>query len=186
MREPLFDRRAAEEALEARGNDSRDLRGGQLARRWQQPVALLVELADDARPHLRIPVVELRFHLGLDDGALLLHHQHFLETPREGTHAVLLQGPRHADLVEPQADVGGHALVDAEVVQRLAHVEVALAGGDDPEPRPWAVDHDAVEPVGRGEGQRGVDLVALQAQLPGRWASPASAGRDRRPACSKS
>ena len=44
------------------------------------------------------------------------------------------------------------ALVDAEIGQRLAHIEIGLAGGDDAEPRRLAVDHDAVELVGAGEG----------------------------------
>jgi hypothetical protein len=38
--------------------------------------------------------------------------------------------------------------VEAEVFQRLQHVEVALAGGDDAEPRARRVDDDAVDAVG--------------------------------------
>ena len=39
--------------------------------------------------------------------------------------------PGAGDLVEAEAEVVGLHLVDAELVQRLAHVEIALAGGDD-------------------------------------------------------
>jgi type II secretory pathway component PulM len=58
---------------------------------------------------------------------------------RELAHAVGLQRPGHADLEQAQADLGGERGVDAEVVERLAHVEVGLAAGDDAQPRPRAV-----------------------------------------------
>ena len=53
------------------------------------------------------------------------------------------------------------ALADAEVVERLADVEVALAAGDDSEARTRRVDDDAVQLVHPAVMQRGVDLVVL-------------------------
>ena len=57
------------------------------------------------------------------------------------------------------------ALVDAKVVERLAHVEVGLAGGDDAEARRRRIDHGAVEGVGAGEGERGVEPVGVEPPL---------------------
>ena len=57
-------------------------------------------------------------------------------------------------------------LVDAEIVQRLAHVEIALADGDDAELRAAAAGiDDAVEAVGADEGRRGGALVLVQPRL---------------------
>ena len=75
--------------------------------------------------------------------------------------ALGLERPRHRDLVDADADLGGVGLGDAEVVERLAHVEVALAAGDDAEPRLRRVDDDPVEPVDAAVVQRRVDLVVL-------------------------
>ena len=93
--------------------------------------------------------------------ALLLDHQDLFQPLGELADAVGLERPGHADLHHPQADLGRELLVDAQIVQRLAHVEIGLAGGDDPQPRARAVDDDPVEPVGAGVGERGVGLVLL-------------------------
>ena len=54
-------------------------------------------------------------------------------------------------------------LVDADVVQRLAHVEIALADRDDADLRAGAAGiDDAVEPVGADEGGGGGALVFMQ------------------------
>ena len=53
------------------------------------------------------------------------------------------------------------ASVDAEIVQRLAHVQVALAAGDDAEARFRRIDDDAVELVDAAVVERGVELVVL-------------------------
>jgi hypothetical protein len=115
------------------------------------------------RAHVGAPVVELLLELVLDDRALFLDHQDFLEPLGELARAFALERPDHADLVHADADVGRHLLVDTEVVERLAHVEIGLAGGDDAEARIGAVDDHAVELVGAGEGQRCIELVLLVA-----------------------
>ncbi len=65
------------------------------------------------------------------------------------------------DLVDADAHRRAFVLVEAEVVERLANVEIALARGDDPEARPGGVDDDAVQVVDAAVMQRGVDLVVL-------------------------
>jgi hypothetical protein len=138
------------EALQPRGDHQRDLLSGQLAVRRQQPfvgAGLLVALADDARPPRVGPVVEQRADLVLHERALLLDDEDLLESERERVQSLRLERPREPQLVHADADARGGLLVDAEVFQRLPHVEVRLAGGDDAEPRPRAVVRDVVQPV---------------------------------------
>ena len=79
-----------------------------------------------------------------------------------------LSGHGAADLVEPDAQLVALDLVDAELVERLAHVEIALAGGDDADLRVASARGDgAIELVGAHEGQHGVALVVVQPGLLG-------------------
>ncbi len=91
--------------------------------------------------------------------------------------------PRHADLVEAQADRLRHRLVDAEPGQRLARLLVALARGDDAVLRLGRIDHHAVDLVDPREGERGIGLVVLQPMVLGPTVvGPAvveAVGRDR-------
>ncbi len=50
---------------------------------------------------------------------------------REVAHAFRLERPGAADLVEAQAERVGLRLVEPEIVERLTHVEIGFAGGDD-------------------------------------------------------
>jgi hypothetical protein len=126
----------------------------------------LVELAQHVGPHVGPPVVELLLELVLDDLALLLDDQDLLQAAREAARDARLQRPHHADLVQADADAPAGGVVQAQVVQRLARVVVALARGDEPQPRRRVaregVDHRAVEPVGPHVGQRGIPLVIHQ------------------------
>src|SRR6266581_1605604 len=138
QRQPLADPRRGEIAADAVGDDAGDARRRQLRSRRQQPVAvrqrpfaLLVELADDPRPHVLAPVVEFLLQLVLDELALLLDDQDFLQARGEVAHAVGFERPDHAGLVEAGADLRRQVVVDAEIVEGLAHVEIALAAGDD-------------------------------------------------------
>ncbi len=162
------------QSLDPLRDHPRDHRRRELGVRWQQPVAVrpypfafLVELADHARPHVVAPVVELLLQLVLDDLALFFHHQDLGEPLGEVTHAFGLERPGHRDLEKPDADLGGLALVDAQVFQRLAHVEVALAAGDDAQPRLRRIDDDAVQLVDAAVVERRVDLVVLHPRLGG-------------------
>ena len=98
------------------------------------PLAVVVELADHARRALAwLPGVELFLDLVFDELALFFHHEDFFEALREAARALRLERPGHGDLVDAQADVARHVLVDAEVGERLHGVAEALAGGDDAE-----------------------------------------------------
>ena len=68
---------------------------------------MVVHLADDARPHIVAPVEQLLLDLVLDDLAALLDDENLFEANGEFTHSLRLQRPGHADLVEPQSDLGG-------------------------------------------------------------------------------
>ena len=117
---------------EALGDHPGDHRRGQLGEVRQQRVALFVELADHPRTLADRPVVELPGELVLDDAALLLDHQNLVQPLGELVHRDRFQRPAHADLEHPQADRGAQRFVQAKVIQRLAHVEIGLAGGDYP------------------------------------------------------
>ena len=135
---------------------------GELALARQQRRAALVGLADHRRPARGVQIVEDVDELLLDEAALLLDHQHVGEALGEAARAGRLERPSQADLVEADAE-RRRPLVDAEVAQRLAHVEVALAGRDDAEPRLPRVDQDAVEAVGPREGGDRCHLRSVQA-----------------------
>ena len=143
-----------------------DLHGLQRALGRKERALALVLLADDGG---RIgPAIELLLDLGLDEGALLLHHHDEIEPLGEALDAFGLQGPDQADLVESEAKRIGPRLVDAERIQRLAHVEIALARGHDADPRGSpAGEHQPVEAVGAGEGEDGRSLVIVQPRLLG-------------------
>ena len=103
--------------------------------RCAAPFALVVELADDARAHVVAPVVELFLQLVFEDLALLLDDQDFLEALGELRARLRLERPGMPTLNRRMPMSRGRRFVDAEVVERLAHVEVGLAGGDDAEAR---------------------------------------------------
>jgi len=90
------------------------------------PLALLVELADHARPNVLSPVVELLLKLVPDHLALLFHDENLVETARELPDAVGFERPGHRHLERPDAQLGGAAVVDAPFFECLQHVKVAL------------------------------------------------------------
>src|SRR5206468_7616184 len=131
--------------LEALADRARHHRRRMLVMRWQQPgagglaaapapFAAVVELADDARrAHAFLPVVELFLDLVLDDLALLLHHQDFLEAFGKAPGALRLERPGERDFVDAQANVAGNALVDAEIGERAHDVAERFSGRNDAE-----------------------------------------------------
>ena len=142
----------------------RDLVGIERALHREQPVALLVLLADADR--LVGGPVELLADLDLDQRALLLDHDDLLEAVGEFLEVALADRPRAGDLVEADAEIVAPDLVDAELVERLADVEIALADGDDADLRRPAARGDVlVELVGAHERQHGVALVVVQPRL---------------------
>ena len=130
----------------------------------EQPVALLVLLAD-AHGLVR-GAVKLLAHLHLDERALLLDDDDEIEPGGKFGELAPAERPGAADLVEADAEIVAGDLVDAEFVERLAHVEIALAGGDDADLRIAPARGDrAVELVGAHEGEHGVALEIVQARF---------------------
>jgi hypothetical protein len=134
----------------------------QLAGRRQDPILVLVELADHPRAHVGAPVVELLLELVLDDRAFFLDHQDLVQALGELPDDLALQGPDHADLEQCDAEIGRLVVADPEVQECLANVQIGLARGHDAEARLFRVDHDLVQPIGPCEGQGGIDLVPVE------------------------
>ncbi len=142
--EPFGNPRRRVKAGNALRDDAGDLSRCQLAVRRQYPVAVFVELADDARPDVFTPIVELLLELILDDGAFFLDDEDFLEPLGKLTDALAFQRPGHRNLVQAEADLRRMRVVNPEIVERLAHIKVGFAGSDDTEARPGTVDDNSV------------------------------------------
>ena len=93
----------------------------------EKTLVVVVHLADDAGADVVAPVEQLLLDLVLDDLAALFDDEDLFEADGEIAHAFRLQRPGHADLVKPQADLGGDLLGNPEFAQRLTDVLVALA-----------------------------------------------------------
>ena len=161
-------RRMQIEPLDAPRDHPRDHRRGQFGGGRQQPVAVrahpfafFIELADHARPYVVAPVVELLFQLVFDDLPLFLDDEDFLDPFGEVAHALRLERPRHRDLVDANAHIGRILLGNAEVIERLPHVRVALARRRDAKARLGRIDDDPVQLIHAAVMQRRVDLVVL-------------------------
>ncbi len=102
----------------------------------KERAALFVLFADADR--LMRAAVKLVAQLVLDQRTLFLDDHDLVETLREFAQSLRLQRPGAGDLVDAQAQRVGAQLVDAKLVERLAHIEIGFAGGDDAEPRPRA------------------------------------------------
>src|SRR5262249_16244633 len=101
----------------------------------------------------------------LDERTLLLDDEDVFEPARELADADGFQRPRHADLVDAHADVARFLRADAEIFERLQHVEIALAGRHDTEPRARRIDDYAVDAVRARERDRGLHGVTMQAHF---------------------
>ncbi len=142
----------------------RDLVGIERAFDRKQPVAVLVALADADR--LIGGAVKLFANLDFEQRPLLLDHDNKVEAAGEGGKFLTADRPGAADLEQPDAELVAFDFVDTEFVERLADVEIALAGGDDADLGIAAAGgDDAVELVGMHEGEHGVALVIVQASF---------------------
>ena len=164
----LLDLVAHVELGNAARDHARNHRWGQLERRRQQPVtmrthpfALGVELADHLRAHIFLPVVELLFQLIFEHLPLFFDDEDFLQPRRELMHAFRLQRPHHAHLEHPQADGFGELVVNAQIFQRLPHIQVGLAGRHDAQARTRRINHDVIQFVYTGVVNRHVNLVVV-------------------------
>ena len=159
----------ADLAGEPPGDHARGQVGVQLAHRGHEQALLLVLLADDARP-LRRPVQDV---LGehLEERALLLDDEDLLQALGELAHDPRLHREQHAHLEEADPVAAERVVVEAQLVERLAHVVVRLAAGEDAEPGPRRGHGDAVQPVlprvaprhlQAGQVQRALHLEAVR------------------------
>ena len=162
-RYPVRERRIAAVRQEPAADLDRDVVGIEPARgREQRPVGRVALAQDARRVRSRVEhILELR----LDKSAFLLDDEDRLEPVGEAPRAIGLQRKRHRDLVQPNSDLPRRHLVDAEIPERLPDVEIGLAGGRDPEPRPVAIPHRAVEAVGPAEHLDSFELALVQAHL---------------------
>src|SRR6185437_564518 len=88
--------------------------------------------------------------------------EYLFEPDGELPYALRFERPGHADLVEPEPELGGDLRRYAEFAQRLPDVLMALARGHDAEPRIGSIHADAVHLVAAGECDGGKALVVLQ------------------------
>ena len=141
----------------------RDMVGVEPSRGGEQRPAVLVALAHDARRvRGRVQhVLELR----LDQRALLLDDDDGVEPLGEAPRPLRLQREGHRHLVQPDPEPPPRRLVDAQILERLPHVEVGLAGGRHPQPRPVRIPYRAVEAVGARERLHRFELVLVQTLL---------------------
>ena len=138
--------------------------GVERALHGKQPLAGLVALAD--ADGLIRRAVEFLTHLHFDQRTLFLDDDDELEPLCEFAQLAGNERPDAADLEYPEAQCVAARLVDAEVVQRLAHVEIRLAGGDDFDLGIGAPGDDGpIDLVGGEPGDDRVALVLLQARL---------------------
>src|SRR5438477_3011087 len=113
--EPFGNPRRSVKAGNALGYDPGDLRRCQLAVRRQYPVAVFVELADDAWANVFTPIVELLLELVFDDRAIFLDDEDLLEPLGKMPDALAFQRPRHRNFVEAEANLGRMRVVDPEI-----------------------------------------------------------------------
>jgi hypothetical protein len=144
--------------------------------RRQQPVAhrhrpfaaravFLVKLAEYARTLRVRPVVQLFLDRIFENLTLFFDHQNLVEPLREAMRALRFERPHAADLIKPDADARTGCVVETEIGERLAHVEIRLAAGHDAEARMRRIDFDAVQLVRAHVGERGVPLEVEQTRF---------------------
>src|SRR5690606_19183933 len=127
----------------------------------EEPLLVFILLADDPRTIRRVE--ELLFDLSLNERPLFLDDDDRLETIGKSSNTTRLERPNHSDLVEPESELVGLHFVDAELIEGLADVEVALARGDDAQLWRRAAAHDdAVELIGPRKCQHCGALEVMQ------------------------
>src|SRR5207249_12051836 len=142
----------------------RDFGGIESALRPEQPIALLALPAAAGRLVRR--AIELYAHLRLAQRAFFLDHGDEFEAVGELLEILPADRPGARDLVETNTEIVAPDLIDAELVERLAHIEIALAHRNDADFRLPATRGDVlVELVRAHEGEHGVAFIVMQARL---------------------
>ena len=112
--------------------------------------------------------VQFLADLHFDERPLLLDDNDQIETGGELGKLAPADRPRASDLVKPDAELVAFDLVNAELVECLADVEIALAGGDNADLRIAAArGNGVVDLVGAQKCQHGVALVIVQPRFLG-------------------
>src|SRR5215510_3690459 len=113
----------------------------------EEPVALLIFFADANR--LVGGAVELFAHLHLDERALLLDPDNEIESLRDLGKLLPADRPHAGDLETAKAQIVAFRFVDAELIKRLAHVQIGFTGRDDADFRRATTRRDdAIETIG--------------------------------------
>ena len=158
--QPGAERRVVAVLQQAAAQRDRDIVGVERAMDREEPVAVLVLLADHHR--LVLGAVKLLADLDLDQRALLLDHHDQVESFREGLQLGGIDRPGTGELEQADAEIIGADLVDAEIDQGLLHVEIGFADGGDADARLLAaMADDAVQLVGAQIGQHRIALVEM-------------------------
>ena len=160
--QPSPERRILSVLQQARAERDCDVVGIERAMDREEPLALLVLLAD--HHGLVRSAVELLAQLDLDQRALLLDDHDEVEPSGEVLQLLRIERPGAGDLEQADAEIIGADLVEAEFLQRLAHVEIGFADGDDADARRLPTGEDGlVELVGAQVGEDRGALVQVQA-----------------------
>jgi len=98
--------------------------------------------------------------LGFQQAAFFLHHHDEFQAPAEVADAGGFQGPRHRHLVK-----GQRLVVQLQILQGLAHIQIGLAGGDHPYPGIAGPPQRPVQLVGPAKGPYRRDFLFVEATL---------------------
>ena len=142
-------RRLASPIHQTMSDYRRDLIAVQSSRGGKQRPADLVALADDAG-RAGNAVHEI-LQLILYETSFLFYDDHEVEPSAKTERRFGLERPRHRDLVDGEPETLSRRRIDAQIDERLAHIEVGLARGDDPDARAVLAKDDAIEAIGATE-----------------------------------
>ncbi len=138
-------RASTDSTLSSLRDGPRDQVRVELAQHLDERPVLLVALADDARAVRHAVQDVLGEHL--EEGPLLLDDQDLLEALGELANDARLHRKEHAHLEDADAVAPQPLVVQSQLEEGLAHVEVGLARRHDAEPRAGRGHRDAVELV---------------------------------------
>ena len=101
--------------------------------------------------------------LRLDQRTLFLDHHDQIEALGKCLDDRWFQWPHHADLEQPHADARRLHFIDAEIVKRLAHIEITFARSHDADLRSLAtLEHNRIDGIDLGERQNRRNLRHME------------------------
>ncbi len=153
------------ETFEPRRDGTRHQRGGQLAGARQQRHGVFIHLAGHARTAGGVGVEQKPHQLVLDEAALFLDDENFLKPLRKSARFRWLDRPREPHLVESNAKRGGVTIIQPELHQRLADIEIGFSSRDDPQSRVRRIDDGPIDVVDPRERMHGSHFGAVHSLL---------------------